>query len=99
MATDRREFLGLAAATPLLVLGTHSALAESPACYDPAKLALSQKSRRRSLGYVEVSPDVKKRCGHCAFYAAGAAGCGTCQLLAGGPVNIGAVCSNFAAKA
>jgi High potential iron-sulfur protein len=99
MAADRREFLGLAAAAPMLIFGTQQAIADSPACYDPAKLALSQKSRRRSLGYVEMSPDAKKRCGLCAFFAAGSGNCGTCQLLAGGPVNMGAVCNSFAAKA
>ena len=101
MTQTRRNFLVLAAATPLALL-TSAGLraADAPVCYDPATLPFSQKSRRRSVGYLDVSGDPKKRCGACAFYtAAGPGGCGTCQMLGGGPVQTGAVCNSFAAKA
>jgi hypothetical protein len=100
MTASRRNFLGLAGAAPLAVLAAKSAHSAAPAaCYDPAALPLSQRNRRRSLGYVEVSSDAKKRCALCAFYTAAAnASCGSCQLLSS-TVNAGAVCTSFAAKA
>lgn len=100
MDQTRRAFLALAAAAPF-ALSTLAAAAEpaAPACYDPAKLPLSQKSMRRSLGYVEASPDPRKRCGLCAFFTGTQAGCGTCALLSGNPVNAGGVCNSFAPKA
>lgn len=99
--TSRRNFLGLAAATPLALLAAASAGAtQNAACYDPAALPFSQKSRRRSIGYVEASADPRKSCGACAFFTAGTlASCGSCQLLSAGPVNAAAVCNSFAAKA
>lgn len=98
MRIDRRRFLAFAvAAAPLAGLSIGSARAQTAACYDPAALPLSQKNRRRSLGYVEASAEPAKRCGGCAFFTAGTAGCGTCALL-NGPVNIGAVCSSFAPR-
>lgn len=98
MTINRRRFLTLAAAAaPVAFLAAGSARAEDAACYDPAALPLSQKNRRRSLGYVEASTDPVKRCAGCAFFTASAAGCGTCALL-NGPVNAGAVCNSFAPR-
>lgn len=98
MSIDRRRFLTLAAvAAPFAVLAVGSARAQTAACYDPAALPLSQKNRRRSLGYVEASADPAKRCAGCTFFTAAAAGCGTCGLL-NGPVNAGALCNSFAAR-
>lgn len=100
MTTSRRNFLGLAAAAPAALLAASTARAAGPACYDPATLPFSQKSRRRSIGYIEVSSDPTTRCGGCAFYTASEnAGCGACQMLGGGVVSAGAVCDSFAAKA
>ena len=94
----RRRFLALAAAgAPLAMLGLSGARAQTQACYDPAALPLSQKSQRRSLGYVEASPDPAKHCSACAFFTATTPGCGKCQLL-NGPVNGGGVCSSFAPR-
>lgn len=98
MSIDRRHFLTLAAAAaPLVVLGAGSAAAQAAACYDPAALPLSQKNRRRSLGYVEASADPAKRCAGCAFFTASGEGCGTCALLSA-PVNAGASCNSFAPR-
>jgi hypothetical protein len=90
----RRTFLGCAASAPVVLIAT-PVLAD--ACYDPAALPFNQKSRRRSIAYLEVSGDPQRRCQGCAFFTAGATGCGTCTLLAG-PVNAGATCSSFARK-
>jgi len=68
------------------------------ACYDPAKLAFTQKSRRRALGYIEASNDPARRCGGCAFFTGTTAGCGTCQMLSAGPVDAAGVCNSFASK-
>lgn len=98
MIRNRREFLtGMA-----VFVGGMSAVASaqppSPACYDPARLPLSQKNQRRSVGYVEPSPDAGKRCALCAFFTASQAGCGTCVMLTGGPVSETGLCTSFAAK-
>lgn len=96
MQHDRRAFLGLAALAPLAVAA--AARGQQAACYDPAALPLSQKSRRRSLEYVDLSPDPAKHCGACSFFTAAAPGCGSCTILTGGTVAAGAVCNSFAAR-
>jgi hypothetical protein len=91
---NRRRFLGLVAVgVPLATIGGASAWAA--ACYDPATLPLSQKNRRRSIGYIEVATDPANRCMGCAFFTAAAGeGCGTCAML-NSTVNAGASCSSF----
>lgn len=99
MDGTRRRFLALAGLAPLGLAAIPGARAgDTAACYDPNALPLSQKSRRRSLGYVEASADPAKTCGGCAFYTAAQGNCGTCQLLTGGPVNAVAVCTSFAPR-
>jgi hypothetical protein len=99
MTIDRRSFLALTVGSvPLALLVAGGAKAQAPTCYDPAALPLSQKNRRRSLGYAEASSDPARHCSACSFFTAGDAGCGTCGLL-GGPVNAGGVCSSFAPRA
>lgn len=98
-----RASLGIAAAPVIAgviagVVTPGVASAAEAACYDPASLTLSQRTRRRALGYVDASADPARRCGLCAFFAAGAAGCGTCQILSGGPVSASGLCSSYAAK-
>ena len=98
--TSRRGFLAAAGLLPLAGLAMPSAhAADSAVCYDPAMLPRAQKSLRRSLGYEEKSTDPKRQCSLCAFYTAKQGNCGTCQMLSGGPVNGGAVCTSFAPKA
>lgn len=97
MITSRRSLLALAPALMLAVPGRGQTA--PPACADPATLPLMQKSRRKSLGYLEASGDPKKMCRLCAFFTAGSGVCGTCQIFSGGPVNAGGVCNSFAAKA
>lgn len=100
MGLSRRSLLGLAAIAPFAALASGAArAAESAACYDPARLPLAQRNRRRALGYVETSNVTGKSCSACAFFTATSqSGCGTCQLLGGGPVKAGALCTSFAAK-
>lgn len=97
---DRRRFLRLAVmAAPVAVIG--GGAARAAACYDPAALPLSQKNRRRSLGYVESATDPARRCQGCAFFTATATatatGCGTCGLL-NGTVTAGSSCGSFAPR-
>lgn len=98
MDISRRSFLAVTTLAPCVFLAGGSAAAQTAACYDPAKLALSQKSMRRSLGYVEASSDPNKRCSLCAFFTGTQAGCGNCALLSGNPVNADGLCTSFAAK-
>lgn len=99
MNRDRRQFLAGMAVLAGALPGMAAAQGSAPACYDPATLPLSQKNQRRSLGYVEASTDPQKHCAVCSFFTASAPGCGTCVILGGGPVNAGALCTSFAAKA
>ncbi|MGE3691505.1 MAG: high-potential iron-sulfur protein [Novosphingobium sp.] len=99
MELARRRLLAIAGIAPLALAASARAMAEEAACYDPASLPLSQKNMRRSLGYMEASNDTAKSCGACAFYKSAGGNCGSCQLLSGGAVNKGAVCTSFAAKA
>lgn len=85
------------ALTPL-ALGAATGARAQTACYDPARLPLSQRSLRRSLNYVEASPDSARRCGLCAFFTATAEGCGTCTMLSGNAVQTAALCDAFAPK-
>lgn len=99
MNQSRRNFVIFAGLAPVALVAGRAFAAEPAVCYDPATLPLSQKNRRRSLGYVDASADPKKHCGGCAFFTATQGSCGTCQLLTGGPVNAGGVCNSFAPKA
>lgn len=99
MNDTRRTILKLAALSPFLAAGVAAAAdAGAPVCFDPQSLTLSQKSRRRAVGYVEPSAEPAKHCSACAFFSATQSGCGTCAILAG-PVSGGAVCTSFAPKA
>ncbi|HUD30936.1 MAG TPA: high-potential iron-sulfur protein [Novosphingobium sp.] len=103
MTVTRRHFvrqaLGIAAVASA-GMPRFDAVAQEAAvtCYDPVKLPFTQKSRRRALGYVDASKDPARRCGLCAFFTGTAAGCGTCQMLSGGPVAASGLCNSFAAK-
>lgn len=93
----RRAMLGLLATAPFaLALSGRSRASE--ACYDPASLPAAQKSFRKSLGFVEQAKDAKRACGGCAFFTDKGDGCGTCQLLSGGPVPASGSCNSFAAR-
>lgn len=96
MERSRRSFMALAGLVPVAVL---TARAAAPACYDPAGLPLSQRNRRRAIGFVEQAPDPAKRCQLCAFFHAGSGDCGKCDMLSGGPVTTRGHCSSFAARA
>lgn len=99
MDKTRRSLLIALGLAPAALLVARSASAQATAaCYDPATLSLSQKSRRRGLGFVDQGPDAAKRCCGCAFFTAGEGGCGTCQLL-NGPVTALSTCNSFAPRA
>lgn len=98
MEKSRRNFMGLLALAPVSVLFAGRAMAADSVCYDPQTLPLSQKNRRRSVGYVSASSDAKRQCSLCVFFTPGQGACGNCQMLSGGPVEAGGVCNSFAPK-
>lgn len=99
MNPSRRNFLVLAGLAPIAAVTAGTAFAAAPsACNLPTSLTLSQKNARRGLGYIDVAPDPKKRCGVCAFFTATSGTCGTCQMMSGGPADAGSVCRSFAPK-
>lgn len=93
MKTTRRQLLGFAVAGVPVAIALGAAGARA-ACLDPATLPLSQKNRRRSLGYVEAATDPARRCQGCAFFTPATDGCGKCQML-DATVNAGATCNSF----
>jgi hypothetical protein len=95
---SRREMTAALVLLPAAFIGLGGA-AQAQSCYDPATLPMSQRSRRRSLGFKDQAPDPKKVCGGCAFFTATSAGCGTCKLLTGGVVSATSVCNSWARKA
>jgi hypothetical protein len=97
MEQSRRRLLTLAGLAPLSLFIAGQARA-ADACYDRAALSFDQRNRRAALGFVDASGDPKRHCALCTFFTPGQGGCGTCQLLGGGPVSAGSVCSSFAPK-
>lgn len=98
MASTRRTFLALAGMAPLVTFIGSRAMAADVACYDPTALTLQQRNRRRSISFVETSPDPVRRCGGCTFFKRGKGECGACDVLGGGPVTARGYCASFAPK-
>jgi hypothetical protein len=96
MHTTKRYFLIAGALAPLAAALAGTAKAAEPSC--GADLSLSQKNRRRALGYADVSSDPKRRCSLCTYFTAGDGGCGGCQMQGGSSVNASGTCNFFVAK-
>ena len=97
MNETRRRFIALAGLAPIAALGARQAFAQAkPACYDLNALPFSQKNMRRAVGFVDPAPSPDKRCGVCAFFVPTKGGCGSCQILSGGPTAQSAYCTSFA---
>jgi hypothetical protein len=100
MIESRRRFLAIAGLTPIALIAARESFAQAkPACYDMATMPLAQRNMRRSVGFVDPAPEAAKRCGTCAFFVAKPDGCGSCQILSGGPVSPTAFCTSYAPKA
>ncbi len=95
MITNRRGFFALAG---LAAVSAGASARAAEACFDPAALPFSQKSRRRAVEYHAPSEDPARHCSACTFFTAAAPGCGTCAMLAGGPVDGMGLCSSFTVK-
>ena len=69
-------------------------------CADLNALSDAEQSTRKSLNYVEASPDARQVCAGCSFFHPGpaAGGCGTCDMFSGGPVNSHGHCNSWSAK-
>ncbi len=93
MSVSRRNLLALACIAPLVrpAVALGQARCEGP-------LTMSQRNRRRAIGYVEKSPSAEKQCRKCSFFSNEVEGCGNCQMLSGGTVNATGVCNSFARK-
>jgi hypothetical protein len=67
-----------------LVLALLNGKAEVVAgCTDPDDLSGADVALRKSVEYTDKSSDENKTCRGCAFFKAGAGGCGTCQIVSG----------------
>lgn len=103
MDHSRRDFISIASITGLAALITATAArAQAPAatagCVAPKNLSLSQKNRRRSIGYMDMSDDPAKQCSKCSFFTASQSGCGSCVMLSGGPVSASGLCSSYSPR-
>lgn len=100
MTEGRRKFLAIAGLAPVAaLLGARQVFAQAQsACYNMSTMSLAQKNMRRSVGFVDPAPDASKKCGTCAFFVAAQNGCGSCQILSGGPTSQSAFCTSFAPK-
>jgi hypothetical protein len=80
--------------------GAPSAAAGGTVCADLSAMSDSEQSTRKSLNYVEASPDPSQVCAGCSFFhpGAGASGCGTCDMFSGGPANSHGHCNSWSAK-
>lgn len=67
-------------------------------CADPQTLTTAEQSMRKSLGYVEASPNPQQSCAGCAFFSAATGACGTCNMFNGGSVNAAGHCNSWSAK-
>lgn len=69
----------------------------SVACADESGMTAAEKSLRRTLNYTETSPDPSKTCSDCEFFnaAAGAGGCGACEMFGGKQANSGGYCVSW----
>lgn len=70
-------------------------------CADPSQMTSAEESVRRTLRYMEISPDPAKVCSGCDFFHAATEtnGCGTCEMFAGNPVNPGGFCDSWSVDA
>lgn len=98
----RRAFLGAvgASATAVVSLPVLSGCGGGGEanCNDMSGVPPEGLATRRSMAYVENSPDPAKRCTGCALYTAAPNQCGTCQAFPG-PVSPNGTCNAFAPRA
>lgn len=78
--------------------GSDSSKSAGTACADPQALSTAEASMRKSLSYVDQSPNPQQACAGCAFFHAAAVPCGTCDMLNGGAVNAAGHCSSWSAQ-
>lgn len=80
--------------------GSTSAAGGPAVCADLSALSDAEQGTRKSLNYVEASPNPNQVCAGCSFFHPGstAGGCGTCDMFSGGPVNSHGHCNSWSAK-
>ena len=85
--------LGLAACGK----GDGNSASSAMLCADPNKMTSAQESVRRTLKYVEKSPDPSKTCSDCTFFHAAIepGGCGKCEMFDLEPANPGGHCDSW----
>ena len=89
----RRVFLTGSAALALSLLGCGKKPLE---CSGEAELPESARNARKSAGYIDRSPDLKRACKECQQWEAlGTDRCGSCKLLRG-PIHPAGTCRLFA---
>ena len=79
-----------------LMLGalTMASGASAAACSSPDD---NDSSLRKSLHYVESSPNPDQHCSGCSFFSASQGSCGRCMIF-DGPANINGHCDSWAAR-
>jgi high potential iron-sulfur protein len=79
---------------------TSAAAGGGGVCADLNAMSDADQSTRKSLNYVETSPNPDQVCAKCSFFHPGATagGCGTCDMFSGGPANSHGHCNSWSAK-
>jgi len=102
----RRAVLARALQLPLgagalvaLTACTEKNSSETLVCATPEDMTSAEASVRRTLAYVEVSPDPAAVCAGCEFFSAGAGACGTCTMFNGAAVNPAGRCDSWSSDA
>jgi hypothetical protein len=94
----RRALLRVACAAPLLILAAAVATgADAEECVSSGDLTEGETSLRRSVEFVEVSPDPATACTLCSFFTADKTACGHCTILSG-PVAPVSHCRSWAPR-
>ena len=96
VAIQRGIQISVGGASLLTLSACGAAKDQQFACVDPDEMSEGEKSMRVSLSYMDTSPVVGESCQGCAFFEAGDAGCGACELL-GGQVSSGGRCNSWSA--
>jgi hypothetical protein len=79
---------------------TSAAAGGGAMCADLNSMSDAEQGTRKSLNYLETSPNPDQVCAKCSFFHPGAAagGCGTCDIFSGGPTNSHGHCNSWSAK-
>lgn len=99
VAVTRRAWLGGAATAVVAIVGAAACKGEPLVCDGLPSVAPADVPLRKTLEYVDTSPQPERACDGCTFYTAPSAPdtCGGCKVVRG-PIHPKGTCKLFAKK-